>query len=188
MSIIEIILLGIGLAMDAVAVSIANGMIYRNITKAGYISMPLMFGIFQMMMPVAGYYAGEVFGQALKTHSGLVVLIILGVIGTKMVIEGLKKLKTGDGAGQQDTGKKFSFTVVLLQAVATSIDAFAVGVGLSAAEADMWLTVSLIGIVTAIMVTAALFAGRKLGQILGKYSEIAGGLILIFIGIKAFFA
>ena len=188
MSILEIILIGVGLAMDAVAVSIANGMVYRNITKAGYISMPVMFGIFQMMMPVAGYYAGEVFGQTLKTHSGLVVLIILGVIGAKMVIEGLKKLKDSGADGQQSAGKKFSFTVVLLQAVATSIDAFAVGVGLSAAEADMWLTVSLIGIVTAIMVTGALFVGKKLGRILGKYSEIAGGLILILIGIKSFLA
>ena len=186
MSIIEVILLGIGLAMDAVAVSIANGMIYRNISRAGYVSMPVMFGIFQMMMPVAGYYAGEVFGKTLKAHSGLVVLIILGVIGARMVIEGLKKLKTDPG--QQESEKKFSFTVVLLQAVATSIDAFAVGVGLSATGANMWLTVSLIGKVTAIMVTGALFVGKKLGQILGKYSEIAGGAILIIIGIKAFFA
>lgn len=221
MSIIEIVLLGVGLAMDAVAVSIANGMVYRNITKAGYISMPVMFGLFQMMMPVAGYYAGEVFGQVLKDHSGLVVLIILGLIGAKMVFEGLKKLtakKAADrensdtaaaddesgarpadsdtaaadsgtgGAGPGETGKKFSFVVVLFQAVATSIDAFAVGIGLSAAGASLWSTVSIIGIVTALLVTAALFIGKKLGQVLGRYSEIAGGAILIAIGLKAFFA
>ena len=95
MSIIEIILLGVGLAMDAVAVSIANGMIYKDITKAGYVSMPVMFGFFQIFMPVAGYYAGEIFGQVLKDHSGLVVLIILGIIGAKMILEGLKKLNAG---------------------------------------------------------------------------------------------
>ena len=187
MSIIEIVLLGVGLAMDAVAVSIANGMIYRNITKAGYISMPIMFGLFQMMMPVAGFYAGEVFGQVLKDHSGLVVLIILGVIGAKMVFEGLKKL-TAEKAADSESGKKFSFVVVLFQAVATSIDAFVVGIGLSAAGASLWSTVSIIGIVTALLVTAALFIGKKLGQVLGRYSEIAGGAILIAIGLKAFFA
>ncbi|MDO4859405.1 MAG: manganese efflux pump [Bacillota bacterium] len=190
MSIIEIILLGVGLAMDAVAVSIANGMIYKDITKAGYVSMPVMFGFFQMMMPVAGYYAGEIFGQVLKDHSGLVVLIILGIIGAKMILEGLKKLNAGkDGNDEHaEDGKKLSFTVVLLQAVATSIDAFAVGVGLSAAGVRLWSTVSIIGIVTAIMVVLALFVGKKLGQILGKYSEIAGGAILIIIGLKSFFA
>ena len=186
MTIIEIILLGVGLAMDAVAVSIANGMIYKGMTKAGYISMPVMFGLFQMMMPVAGFYAGEVFGQALKAHSGLVILIILGVIGAKMVIEGLKKLRSGE-AGQEESGKKLTFPVVFFQAIATSIDAFAVGIGLSAADANLWLTVSLIGIVTALLVICALFVGKKLGQILGKYSEITGGAILIIIGLKSFF-
>ena len=65
MSVIEMILLGVGLAMDAVAVSITNGMVYRNITRAKYVSMPVLFGLFQLMMPVAGYYAGSLFGDFL---------------------------------------------------------------------------------------------------------------------------
>ncbi len=188
MSVIEMILLGVGLAMDAVAVSITNGMVYGNITRAKYVSMPVLFGLFQLMMPVAGYYAGSLFGEFLKEHSGLVVLIILGVIGARMIIEGLKKLVSGVDDSVASAGRDLSFATVLLQAVATSIDAFAVGVGLRAADANMWITVCIIGIVTAVLVTAALFAGKKLGQLLGKYSEIAGGAILLAIGIRAFFA
>lgn len=193
MTLIEIMLLGAALAMDAAAVTVTNSLVYPRMTRDRAIAMPLFYGIFQMMMPVAGYYAGSLFQEIIREHSGLVVLVILGFLGARMVIEGIRKLRKG---GQESEGeaesfgeeKNLSYASILLQAVATSIDAFAVGVSFNAADVDLWFSAVLIGIVTAAIVVISMAAGRKLGHLLGKYSEVAGGAVLIIIGIKAFFS
>ena len=142
MSIWEIIMIGIGLSMDAAAVSMTNGMVYPKTCRTKILSMPLFFGGFQALMPLLGYFASGVFADFLSRYSGIIVLIILGVIGGKMVYDGLHPRK------EEETGCSLTYRMLLIQAVATSIDAFAVGVGFSAMQVNIVQAVSIIGVTT----------------------------------------
>ena len=196
MGIIEIVLIGVGLAMDAVAVSMTNGMVYRNLKLRQYIAMPILFGLFQALMPLLGNFAGSLFADIIEKYAGIVILLILGVIGGKMLKEGIEHMRDEKShpeehkAGATGASGKENLTlgVLIFQAIATSIDAFAVGVGFSAMRVDIISAVTVIAIVTAIMVVAAILIGKKFGDILGSRAEVVGGLILIAIGIKALIA
>ena len=181
MSLIEIILLGVALAMDASSVTIANGMIYKNLRKRDFALMPIMFGIFQGIMPIFGYYAGSLFQDFITKYSGLVIFVILGAIGGKMVYDSFKP-KEGQGSGD-----KLTFGMLFLQAIATSIDAFAVGVGFLAMAVNVYLASSIIAVTTALMVIVAIFIGKAFGNIFEDKAQLIGGLVLIAIGIKALF-
>ncbi|MGN0703230.1 MAG: manganese efflux pump MntP family protein [Lentihominibacter sp.] len=181
MTIADIILISVGLAMDAAAVSMTNGMVYRNLRKRTYAAMPVFFGAFQALMPVLGFYAGGLFASIITRFSGIVIFIILGIIGGKMIKEGIDDLK----AHETCADKLMTLKVLLFQSVATSIDAFAVGIGFSAMGMEIWMPAAIIGIVTAIIVVAAILIGRKFGDMLGCRAEILGGVILVIIGIKA---
>lgn len=184
MSFFDVLFIGIGLAMDAAAVSMTNGMVYRNLKKSTYIAMPVFFGAFQTLMPIAGYYAGGLFADIIVKYSGIVVFIILGIIGANMIKDGISDLKNRNETCEY---KVMSLKVLLFQSVATSIDAFAVGIGFSVTEDGIWIPAALIGIVTAAVVCTAILIGRKFGNLLGCRAEVLGGLILLFIGIKALF-
>jgi len=180
MNILEIILIGIGLSMDAVAVSMTNGMVYKNTTKAKLLAMPLFFGFFQGFMPVIGYYAGGIFSEFITKYAGIFVLIILGFIGSNMMKEGLSSDKD-----ENDSNASLTFKLLLFQAIATSIDAFAVGIGFSAMNVNILSSTLIIGTTTAICSLIAIFIGKKFGNLLGKKAEIFGGIILIIIAVKA---
>lgn len=197
MGIIEIILIGVGLAMDAVAVSMTNGMVYRNLKLRQYIAMPVLFALFQALMPLIGNFAGSLFADIIEKYAGIVILLILGIIGGKMLKEGIEHMKEEkahpeehvSGGGSAVKGKgSLTLSVLIFQAVATSIDAFAVGVGFSAMRVDIISAVTVIAIVTAVMVVAAILIGKKFGDILGSRAEIVGGIILIAMGVKALLA
>ena len=181
MSIWEIIMIGIGLSMDAAAVSMTNGMVYPKTCRTKILSMPLFFGGFQALMPLLGYFASGVFADFLSRYSGIIVLIILGVIGGKMVYDGLHPRK------EEETGCSLTYRMLLIQAVATSIDAFAVGVGFSAMQVNIVQAVSIIGVTTLVCSFIATAIGKKFGNMLGNKAQILGGLILIIIGIKGMF-
>lgn len=191
MSLIEIILIGIGLAMDAVAVSMTNGMVCKNLKTKDYVLMVLFFALFQAIMPLIGYFAGGLFAEIISKYAGIVIFLILGIIGGKMIKEGWEHMREQRAAGNRkvcDTGlaqKKLTFSVLIFQSIATSIDAFAVGVGFSAMRVDILLAVSIIAFVTADLVALAIVMGRKFGDILGSRAEVLGGIILVIIGIKA---
>lgn len=185
MGLLEIFCVGVGLSMDAAAVSMTNGMVYAKLTKFKFLITALAFGFFQALMPALGYFTGSLFAGMMEKYSGIVILLILGIIGGKMVKDGCCECESGDCEK-----KEFTYRVLILQAIATSIDAFAVGVSFVAAG----LTVSallpallLIGITTFIISLIALALGRKFGDKLGSKAEIIGGIILILIGIKALF-
>ena len=180
MGIVEVVLIGIGLSMDAAAVSMTDGMVYRNIRKRNLLAMPVCCGLFQALMPLLGFYAGSVLSFVIQKYSGVVILAILGIIGIKMVKDGI-----GHSAEERCATKAFTWNVLLMQAVATSIDAFAVGIGFAAGGMEIWSAVSLIGITTMFLSLAAMFLGRRFGDLLGAKAEIVGGIILIGIGIKA---
>ncbi|MBC8542891.1 manganese efflux pump MntP family protein [Bianquea renquensis] len=181
MSVWEVIMIGIGLSMDAAAVSMTNGMVYPKTCRTKILSMPLFFGGFQALMPLLGYYASGVFADFLSRYSGIIVLIILGVIGCKMVYDGLHPQL------EEETDCSLTYRMLLLQAVATSIDAFAVGVGFSAMQVNIVQAVSIIGVTTLVCSFLSIAIGKKFGNMLGNKAQILGGMILIIIGIKGMF-
>lgn len=193
MGFIEIILIGIGLSMDAVAVSMTNGMVYKGTSRAKMLAMPVFFGIFQGGMPLIGYFAGGLFADVINKYAGLLVFAILGIIGGKMLKDGLshrKEEKVKKEAGEGETldcteGKVLTYKVLLVQAIATSIDAFAVGIGFSAMQVSILPAVTTIMVITALCCILAIWIGKKCGDILGCKSELLGGIILVVIAIRA---
>ena len=177
MSLTEIAVIGVGLAMDAAAVSMTNGMCY-SLTKKDRAAMILFFGIFQGIMPLLGFFAGSVFQSWITRYSGIVIFLILGLIGGNMVRESF--CRETDCA----VSKKLTLSVLFFQAIATSIDAFAVGVGFCAVQVAILPAVSLISVITAVTVLFAIIIGRKFGDIFESRAELLGGVILIIIGVK----
>lgn len=183
MGMLEIVLLGIALSMDAVAVSLSNGLVYKKITSAKLLAMPLLFGFFQGAMPFIGYFAGGFFADFLDKYAGIISLVILGFIGIKMVVDGAKCETDDDNCAVSS----LTYRVLLVQAVATSIDAFAVGIGLSALGVEILPAVLIIALTTFLCCSAAVGLGKRFGHLLGNKAQIFGGIILIVIGIKALF-
>lgn len=178
MGLVEVAIIGVGLAMDAVAVAMTNGMVYKRLSVLDYISMPLVFGAFQGGMPLIGFYAGTLFAGIITKYSGIVIFVILAVIGGNMIKESLSK------DSENTEAKVLTPAVLFLQAVATSIDAFAVGVGFCAVCVDIVPATAIIAGITTVMVAGAIAAGKKFGDIFENKAEFLGGVILIIIGIK----
>lgn len=181
MSIYEIVLIGIALSMDAFAVCVAGSMVYTNMSKRSIkLAMPIAFGLFQGIMPIFGYFLGNLFAAFIERWSGPISLTILGIIGINMIREGL--------SDEEDTApKQLTFKILIIQAIATSIDAFAVGVSFAAGGANIWLSAPIIAVTTFILSLIAVFIGVKTGEKLGQKAEIFGGIILVIIGIKSLF-
>lgn len=189
MSGFEILLIGIGLSMDAVAVTITNVLGYKNLQKSQKIAMALAFGIFQGGMPLLGYYAGNLFADFISRYAGIVTLLVLGYIGGNMIKEAIEERKKSQSEGPCSTEEECTYTyrVLFLQAIATSIDAFAVGVSFAALSVNVQFACLCIAVTTSILCVVALFIGKKFGELLGERAQILGGIILLIIGIKAIF-
>lgn len=180
MSISEIILIGIALSMDAFAVSLSSGMVYTKLNWGQKLSMPVAFGLFQGFMPVLGYFLGSLFSDFITKWDGPVALVILGFIGINMIKDGLVSEEAKEP-------KKLTIGALLFQAVATSIDAFAVGVTFAAGEANIFTAAPIVALTTFVLSLIAVLIGEKVGEKLGDRAEILGGIILIIIGIKSMF-
>lgn len=191
---LEVFLIGISLSMDALAVSITDGLCYRNLTKGKGISIPATFGVFQAVMPIAGYFIafglGKTFSEVFDKIDHWLAFLLLFIIGVKMIIDAVKEFRSKE---EEVKEKKFSFPEVLLQGVATSIDALFVGVSFAATEGlkgsipNMLVSVVIIGCTTFLISLVGVTVGVKVGNVLKNkagFTEIAGGLILIGIGLK----
>lgn len=195
MGLLEILLLGVALATDAFSVTISNTFAFDDHRVSRLMRMPLFFGLFQFGMPLAGYFVGGIAAELIEKYAGMVSLVILGFIGSNMLYSGYKALKEDASEedeeevqqGAQQSATTLSYGKLLFQAVATAIDAFAVGVSFRAHSVDILVASALFGIITAILCTIALFIGKKLGSLLGDRAEMVGGIVLILIGLKAFF-
>ncbi len=181
MSLAEIILTAIALSMDATAVSMTNGMVYKNLSRKKWILAPLFFGIFQGVMPLIGFFAGSVFASIIERYSKILILLILGFIGGKMIYDGFCEKK------EEVFNSTLSLNLIFLQAIATSIDAFAVGIGFCAMKVNILISVTLIALITFVFSFVSFLLGRKFGDILGSKAQIFGGTILVIIAIKALF-
>jgi len=246
MQLAELLVIALALSMDAFAVSAANVVSYPQTSWRRLALMPLLFGLFQGLMPCLGYLLGSLALGLIERYAGLVAFIILAVIGGRMVFDGLRDLyrnrrsaavrdskgrtnarplkhdggelakglstsvvttnetatvdssagsATDDSAveklspqtsdANKGTASQLTITSLLFEAVATSIDAFIVGVGFVALGINIWLAVSVIALVTAACCLIALLLGKRFGLWLGNRAVVVGGLALIAIGIEA---
>lgn len=182
MNIGQMILLGVGMAMDASAVSMTNGLVEPKMKRSKMLLIALAFGFFQFAMPIIGYFAGSIFEDFLTKFTSWVALILLSFIGGKMLIEGIKHSNCDECENTVLTLKG-----LFIQAIATSIDALTIGlifVGWKTSRA--FLASGIIGIVTFMLSYICIIIGKKFGDKLSNKAEIIGGLILIAIGLKTF--
>lgn len=185
MGLLEILMLGVALATDAFSVTISNTFAFDDHRFSRLMRMPLFFGLFQFGMPLAGYFVGGIAAELIEKYAGIVSLVILGFIGSNMLYSGYKALK--EDASEEDEEEAQQDAQQDAQQGATAIDAFAVGVSFRAHSVDILVASVLFGIITAILCTIALCIGKKLGSLLGDRAEMVGGVVLILIGLKAFF-
>ena len=181
MSVVELFILAVGLSMDAFAVAICKGLCMRKVTikKAGIVG--LYFGLFQAGMPMIGYILGSQFSDKISSIDHWIAFILLSLIGISMIKESLEKEEKSECKTEEE---ELSFKNMSILAVATSIDALAVGVTFAFLKVNIIPEVSFIGITTLVLS----MIGVKIGNIFGvKYkskAELVGGIILILMGIK----
>lgn len=190
MGIIDILLTGVGLSMDAAAVSMTNGMNEPKMKLPKILLIALFYGVAQGVMPLIGYYAGSLFATAVAKIAPWLALALLGFIGGKMIFEAICELKK-NGEQPKET-KPLSLGSLAVQALATSIDALAVGISLVALDksgalaVNIFVAVSMIAASTFIISLLSVFVGKKFGELLSDKAELVGGLILVAIGLKIF--
>lgn len=184
LTILEQILLGLALAMDCFSVSLASGLILRRFEARPILLMALMFGLFQAMMPMIGWLATVYFGDYIQSVDHWIAFGLLAFIGVKMIIDHFK-------ADDEKTFCPSRFSVICIMAVATSIDALAVGVSFTCMGiktfADISLPVIIIGLTSSLLSLAGSLIGVYAGRKFRFPAELIGGIILIFIGIKVLF-
>lgn len=185
--ILNSILLGVGLAMDACAVSMANGLNDPNMKVRKVVLVALIFAFFQALMPMIGWICVRTVAQQFDKFTvaiPYIALALLGFIGGKMIYEGVTHK---ENSSEQQTHKNLTAVVLLTQAVATSIDALSVGFTVSSYDVWQALTsVAIIALVTFAICVGGMYVGKKFGTKLGNKAEIFGGIILIGIGLEIF--
>lgn len=178
MHITELLILAVGVSMDAFAVSICKGLSVCKVRPRHASLAAAWFGGFQALMPLIGYFAGVAFADIVSSVDHWIAFVLLGIIGGKMVKESFEKDECCC------TDPDFSFRTMLAMAVATSIDALAVGVSLAFLKANIWSAVLIIGLTTGAFSAAGIYIGNIFGNRYKSKAEFAGGLILILIGAK----
>jgi putative Mn2+ efflux pump MntP len=181
MDFITICFIAIGLAMDAFAVSISCGVAQLGSMFKKAIIISLFFGVFQALMPIIGWFIGIYVEHVIGAIDHWVAFGLLCIIGVKMIYEGSKT----SGKGRSVDPSKI--TVLLVLAIATSIDAFAIGLSLSLLNVAIFTPALIIGIVTFAVSFGGVYLGTAFGRFIGKKMEIFGGVLLIGIGIKILF-
>ena len=176
-----ILLLALGLAMDATAVAAARGLAAPRLRARHVALVASLFGGFQALMPLIGWFVGRRVGPLVETWSHWIAFVLLGAIGGKMLWEARA---AADEAAVRTDEDVFDLRVMLVLAVATSIDALAVGVTLPLLHAPLVLSVVTIGVTAALLSALGLYAGRRFGAALGRKLDVVGGLVLVGLGSK----
>lgn len=177
MGIIELILLAVGLSMDACAVAICKGLALRKVNAKQMLTVGLWFGGFQGLMPLLGYLLASLFANVIRSVDHWVAFALLGFIGVNMICEALSKEK-------EEADPSLSFRTMLVMAIATSIDAMAVGISFAFLDVQIVPAVSLIGVITFALSVAGVKLGAAFGCRFKSRAELAGGVILISLGLK----
>ena len=178
MELITIIIIAIGLAMDAFVVSIVSGGAYRQLHVKHALRMAIFFGAFQAFMPLIGSLAGLSFKDYITDFDHWIAFALLAAVGGKMIYESFKIKSVEENP---DPSKVF---VLLVLSVATSIDALAIGITLSLITSSILVAVTIIGLITFALSYAGVLIGKKFGHFFENRIEALGGFVLISIGVK----
>ena len=199
MSIITIVLTAFALSMDAFAVSVTKGMTLKNLSKGLAIKIALFFGVFQAAMPMLGWLLGISFQEYITSIDHWIALILLSILGGKMIYEFYENRKEAKEEGNE-VASEVSTTLesesknkdylsnkeLTTLAIATSIDALAIGISFAFLNVNIVSSSLIIGIITFIVCFIGVIAGKKIGGLFKDYAELVGGIILILIGINIF--
>ena len=177
MTIWDILLIGVGLSMDAFAVSMCQGLCMERVKPGHALLIALFFGGFQALMPFGGFALGSTFSR-LVTIGPWIACGVLVILGGKMALDGIRDADKEDDLSLASIGKLF------LLAIATSIDAFAVGISFAFLQVNIFRSVAIIGVTTLILSFLGVILGNHFGSKFKSKAEIAGGIILILIGLK----
>ncbi len=178
MDIVEILIIAVGVSMDAFAVSICKGLSVQNLRPGHAGITALWFGGFQALMPLVGFYLGVSFAGFVESVDHWIAFILLGIIGGNMLKESFNK---DEGL---DVAPDFSFRPMLTMAVATSIDALAIGVSFAFLNVNIWQAILLIGVITGLFSAVGVYIGNMFGSRYKSKAEFTGGFILIVMGFK----
>ena len=183
MGIGELFLLAVGLSMDAFAVSVCKGLAMKKATLKAEATCGLWFGGFQALMPTVCFFLGALFADAIEAFDHWVAFALLAIIGINMLKEALEKKDESGDNPEKDAD--LSVKTMFLMAVATSIDALAVGISLAmVGSVNIWLAAAFIGICTCLLSALGVKIGNVFGSRYEKKAELAGGVILILLGVK----
>lgn len=182
MGIGELLLLAIGVSMDAFAVSVCKGLAMKKVTLKAEMTCGLWFGGFQALMPTIGFFLGTLFADAIEAVDHWVAFVLLAIIGANMLKEAFEKEECGCC---DEHNADMSVKTMFIMAVATSIDALAVGISLAmAGNVNIWLAALFIGLCTCVLSAFGVKIGNVFGSRYEKKAQIAGGVILILLGVK----
>ena len=174
--------------MDAFTVSIIDGLSFTKISKLKLLIIPLMFSLFQGLMPLIGHYIGSAFLNYIDSYDHYISFAILLFIGGKMIFDSIKEYKENRKIESELKTKNFNFLIITLQAIATAIDALVVGLTLQQeSNLNIYIDISIIIFITFVFCIIGVFLGKQLSKILKGHFELAkilGGFILILISIK----
>lgn len=176
----ELMILAVGLSMDAFAVSVCKGLSMKKATLKEGAICGAWFGGFQGLMPLIGFFLGTLFADAIKAFDHWVAFVLLALIGINMLKEAFEEEECC-----QSSDADLSFKTMLVMAIATSIDALAVGISLAmAGNVNIWIAIGLIGVTTFVLSACGVKIGNVFGSRYEKGAQIAGGVILILLGTK----
>lgn len=189
-NIFYILLIGVTLAVDAFTVSVTNGISERGMKLRKVFLIAFFYGAFQFIMPVIGYYASNFLSFFIEKISHWVSFAILALIGGKMVFDSVKEICGGENTEREKN--KLTIGKLTVQAIATSIDALAIGVSMLACEtngelyANVWIDSAIIGVITFILCLIAVLLGKFAGEKIKvpAVSQLVGGIVLILLGLK----
>ena len=176
---LEVILLGVALAMDSLAVSIVNGIKYKNYTKKNMFLASLSFGVFQGLMPLLGYLVFTPFIKYVEKVDHWIVLILLSYIGIGMIKDSFEKEEE-----IKEKSEDFTLKVLLIESIATAIDALSVGIALPDLSINPYLSCLIICLCTFVICIIGHMLGKKIAMLLKNKALLLGGVILIAIGVK----
>jgi len=179
-SVFEIILISIGLAMDAFGVSIGKGLTMPVGENGRKVTLAFLFGLFQFLMPLIGWLIGRQFIDVIADWDHWIIFGLLGYLGIAMIREGLS-----DDDDEDDDDKQFlGVWEMMMLSVATSLDAMAVGLTFAFLPINVWKASTMIGVITFGISLVGVYLGKFMGRFVGKYADIVGGGVLILIGTK----
>ena len=181
MGFVELFLIAVGLSMDAFAVSVCKGLGMKRLNMGQAAVIALFFGGFQALMPVIGWFVGAQFAHFVDAYAHWIAFALLAFVGGKMLWDAFHD---DDGEGEQASDRKLDLADLLMLAIATSIDALAVGVSFAFLEVDIVPSVLLIGVTTFVLSLAGVAIGHQFGSRWEKPATVTGGVVLICIGLK----